>query len=85
MPTIFGILPNVVGGQGASSRKVSQCWQVAIMAGKVPNLSNTLNTGLLETMITRDSRFLNFSKTLMSQNDFSHIVRLFVLLVKEPN
>ncbi len=38
VPTIFGILPNVAGGQGASSRKVSQHWHVAIMAGKVPNV-----------------------------------------------
>ena len=38
MPTNFGSLPNVVERQGASSRKVSQCWQVATVAGKVPNL-----------------------------------------------
>ena len=42
VPTIFGILPNVVGGQGASSRKVSQHWQVAIMVGKVPNLAKNV-------------------------------------------
>ena len=37
VPTIFGILPNFVKRQGASSRKVSNYWQCAIMAGKVPN------------------------------------------------
>ncbi len=38
MPTNFGNEPKVVERQGASSRKVPQCWQVAIEAGKVPNL-----------------------------------------------
>ncbi len=37
VPTIFGILPNAVKRQGASSRKVSHYWQCAIEAGKVPN------------------------------------------------
>ncbi len=38
VPTIFGTLPNVVGGQGTSPRKAFEYWQVAIVAGKVPNL-----------------------------------------------
>ncbi len=32
----FGSMPNVVGEQGASCRKVSQYWQVTNVAGKVP-------------------------------------------------
>ena len=38
VPTIFGILPNVIKRLGASSRKVSHYWQCAIVVGKVPNL-----------------------------------------------
>ena len=37
LPTIFGMLPNVVKRQGASSKKASHYWQFAIVAGKVPN------------------------------------------------
>ena len=46
VPTIFGILPNVVKGQGASSRKVSQYWQVASVAGKVPNFEKVLDRSI---------------------------------------
>ena len=38
VPTIFGILPNVVGRQRASSRRLRENWQGASTAGKVPNL-----------------------------------------------
>ncbi len=38
VPTKFGIVPNIIGHQGASSRKVSQCWQVANVAGMVPKM-----------------------------------------------
>ena len=38
MPTNFGNLPKVVERQGTPSGKVSQYWQVASAAGKVPNL-----------------------------------------------
>ncbi len=38
LPTNFGSLPNVVERQGAPSRKVSQYWKVASVAGKMPNL-----------------------------------------------
>ena len=37
MPTNFGNLPNVREPQEASSRQVPRCWQVASVAGKVPN------------------------------------------------
>ena len=42
LPTNFGSLPNVVERQGAPSRKVSQYWQVARVAGKMPNLPNVV-------------------------------------------
>ena len=38
MPTNFGNLPKVVERQGAPSGKGSHYWQVASLAGKVPNL-----------------------------------------------
>ncbi len=38
MPINFGNLPKVVERQGTPSRKVSQYWHVASVAGKVPNL-----------------------------------------------
>ncbi len=38
MPTNFGMLPKLVERQGASSRKVSQYWQVASVAGRLPNI-----------------------------------------------
>ncbi len=38
MPTNFGNLPKVRKRQEASSRWVSQYWQVASVAGKVPKL-----------------------------------------------
>ncbi len=38
MPTNFGNLPKVRERQEVSSRQVSRCWQVASVAGKVPNL-----------------------------------------------
>ena len=38
MPTNFGNLPKVVERQGASCRKVSQYWQVASVAGRLPNM-----------------------------------------------
>ncbi len=34
---MFGILPNVVGQQAASSGKTWQYWQGASVVGKVPN------------------------------------------------
>ena len=49
MPTNFGSLPNVVERQGASSRKVSQCWQVARVAGKVPNLDDKVSLSMYVT------------------------------------
>ncbi len=42
VPTIFGILPNVVERQGASSRTIREYLQGASVAGKVPNLENVL-------------------------------------------
>ena len=40
VPTIFGILPNVVGRHRAFSRMVREYWQGASLAGKVPILDS---------------------------------------------
>ncbi len=39
--TNFGNLPKGLERQGAPSGKVSQCWQVASVTGKVPNLKKS--------------------------------------------
>ena len=38
VPTVFGSLPNVAEKQGSSCRRLGHYWQVASMAGKVPNV-----------------------------------------------
>ncbi len=53
VPTIFGILPNVVGRQGASSRMVGEHWQGASEAGKVPNFEKNFGRSIARQ---RDAR-----------------------------
>ncbi len=42
VPTIFGIMPNVVGRQGAFSITIQEYWHGASDAGKVPNVQKVL-------------------------------------------
>ena len=64
MPTNFGNLPKDVERQGASSTKVSQYWQDASMAGKVPNLKKVATaTARCEEFLSMYITYISVSKS----------------------